>query len=105
MGREDGSVRVWSLRVQLGLRGKRGKGRKRPKNFKVFYLSYFCASLQLYETGVITFIVEIRRQRLREVKGWPEVTLVIQGPEPCPPDSIICTCVGCSDGRATWLGC
>lgn len=59
--------------------------------------------MQLYEKGVI-LILEVGKERLREVKGKPKVTLVIQRPEPMSPDSGAYTCVSCMGGRTTWLG-
>lgn len=72
--------------------------------FEELFLYHCSALLQLYEKDVI-LILEVGKERLREVKGKPKVTLVIQRPEPRPPDSGACTCVSCMGGRTTWMGC
>lgn len=56
---------LYSLRVQLGQGGQR----QQPYNFKVLYLYYFYALLQLYEKGVVILILELRKQAQRGYTG------------------------------------
>lgn len=68
--------------MQLGLGGKS----QRPQSSRLFYLHYFCASvLQVHETGVVILLLETGTLGLREIKGWPKVTVVTQRPGPASP--------------------
>lgn len=65
---------MWPLEAQVGWEGKTDL----LYVFKKLFLYHCSALLQLYEKGVVILILDLGKERLREVKSWPKVALVTQ---------------------------